>query len=64
MTNQIAAQSNEPRDEDDAVAGEFVADGQLPMIEKFSKHNLEVVIGDEMEISVQGEFRERALHRR
>lgn len=43
---------------DDTITGEFVEDGQLPMMEKFQKHvtDLEVVIGDEMEISVQGMY--------
>ncbi|KAF8791824.1 Sodium channel protein para like protein [Argiope bruennichi] len=58
FTNQIADQGTEMREDlgDDTITGEFVEDGQLPMMEKFSKHvtDLEVVIGDEMEISVQG----------
>nr|XP_042895936.1 sodium channel protein para [Parasteatoda tepidariorum] len=58
LTNQIADQATDRRDDlpDDPIAGEFIADGQLPMMEKFSKHvkDLEVVIGDEMEISIQG----------
>ncbi|CAL1280596.1 unnamed protein product [Larinioides sclopetarius] len=58
VTNQIADQGTEMREDlgDDTITGEFVEDGQLPMMEKFSKHvtDLEVVIGDEMEISVQG----------
>ncbi|GFT37955.1 sodium channel protein para [Nephila pilipes] len=58
LTNQIADQGTEMREDlgDDTITGEFVEDGQLPMMEKFSKHvtDLEVVIGDEMEISVQG----------
>lgn len=39
------------------TAGEFVADGQVPMMEKFSKNHrdLEVVITDDMEIAaIQG----------
>ncbi|GIX70910.1 sodium channel protein [Caerostris extrusa] len=58
LTNQIADQGTEMHEDlgDDTITGEFVEDGQLPMMEKFSKHvtDLEVVIGDEMEISVQG----------
>ncbi|KAG8197669.1 hypothetical protein JTE90_001597 [Oedothorax gibbosus] len=57
LTNQIAATTvTSNGDELGGEDAEFVADGQLPMIEKFSKNvtNLEVVIGDEMEISVQG----------
>ncbi|KFM79260.1 hypothetical protein X975_27200, partial [Stegodyphus mimosarum] len=43
------------REELGDVTDEYVADGQLPMLEKFSKHvtDLEVVIGDEMEIAIQ-----------
>lgn len=41
----------------EAITGEFVADGQVPMMEKFSKNHtdLEVVITDDMEIAaIQG----------
>lgn len=42
---------------DAIITGEFVADGQVPMMEKFSKNHtdLEVVITDDMEIAaIQG----------
>lgn len=41
------------------TTGEFVADGQVPMMEKFSKNHrdLEVVITDDMEIAaIQGMY--------
>lgn len=60
FTNQIADQTSEMMHEENPEAittGEFVADGQVPMMEKFSKNHtdLEVVITDDMEIAaIQG----------
>lgn len=60
LTNQIADQTSEMMREEipeALTAGEFVADGQVPMMEKFSKNHrdLEVVITDDMEIAaIQG----------